>query len=134
MKIVALVKFAKNKKDYLTGIKEEHEEDATGLSREMKRKLGIGNDDDEDDEMSAENRFAKMFSAENMEYYYKPYGFDTLDIREFYPLDEEHTMVLSEIGGAFPIKIGWKEWLKTWEERTGEAIFLVGEAAKNNQK
>jgi len=124
-RIIVLVKYAKPKKDYLSENRDDVE-DERGLDRKTRRKLGLDNDeDDEDSEFGMDDRFEKMFNTKNLEFYYKPYGINTNEIHDFYPLDEEHTILVAEYGGLLPVKIAWNDWLSLWEKHSGEAIFIV---------
>lgn len=123
-RIVVLVKYAKPKKDFLSE-KDDNEVDEKGLDRKTRRKLGLDNDEDEEMEFNMENRFEKMFDSKNLEFYYKPYAMNTKEIHDFYPLDDTHTIVVSEYGGVLPVKIAWNDWLALWEKYSGEAIFIV---------
>jgi len=129
-RIIVLVKYAKPKKDYLSGEEEDEDDevDATGLDKKTRLRLGMESDED-DVTFNAESKFEKMFNAKNLEFYYKPYGVDTREVHDFYPLDDEHTIIITEYGGLLPIKLAWKEWLSIWEKHSGEAIFIINEQA-----
>ena len=134
-RIIVLVKYAKPKKDYLAEASIEEEEDISGLDRKTRLRLGLETAEDEEDaKLGVEGKLEKMFDAKNLEFYYKPYGVHTNEIHDFYPLDDNHTIIISEFGGILPIKIGWKDWLSLWEKHSGEAIFVVNEEGLSNMK
>lgn len=131
MRLEVEVKFAKPKKGFEQNINEE-ESDEDKAYRNAQRIIS----GDLPEEREGKN-ILDLFSDKNFDFYYKPYIFKTEEVKDFYPYDEEHVLVVTEFGGSVAVKMDWKVWKATWEHYTGEAIQSAKPVSlkkeKNNQ-
>lgn len=111
MRLEVQVKFAKPKQR----LEEENEEDQA--QREAERIIR----GDLPEERGAKN-ILELFSDKNFDFYYKPYIFETKEVKDFYPYDEGHVLIVTKYGGSLAVKMDWAVWKATWEHYTGEAI------------
>jgi len=125
MKIEILIKYAKTKKNPFEQTKETKDERKERLKQEEIDRI-IGKESDEDElDFKPENKFMEMFDPKNLEFFYQPYVIDLKNVEEFFPYDEQHTMLVTTYSGNLPAKISWANWKQLWAEKVGEHIIQV---------
>lgn len=60
-----------------------------------------------------------------VEFIYKPYVLDIRDVDGFYPLDDEHTAIMSTIHGELAVKMPYETWKGTYEYLSSENIKTI---------